>query len=279
MAPFNANRIEYGCVLQENDANSDGLSTITELEQYGENVSSSLLYLALEAAGIRDAHADHCASHIGKAAGIVTAIRGMAVHATFEQSYIPRDVLHAHGLSALDVVRYMRSSALATPPSQQQQQQQQQASDASAPFTPAELTTQRSRVQDAVLQLASVAQAHLDHLKEIASGVPAGAAAPLLFAVSVDCGLRCRTCVGVVSPAVCLVSSLAGSNPAIFGSTGSRRLRSCSSVTAYQGLSRLAAIPTEAHSQGHLLLRQDNPDAKTETNAFTPTPALPSSCC
>ena len=200
-------------------------------------MTSSLLYLALEAAGVRDTHADHCASHIGKAAGIVTAIRGMAVHAALEQTYIPRDVLRSHGLSPMDVVGYMRGSALMSGSRPQTAAAASQAapvraadravdSDAhshshshshghdhghdhshshghshsgdshleraspeggasgSAPvdfsqLSPAEQASRRASVQDAVLQLASVAQAHMDHLKEISGAVPAAAAGPL----------------------------------------------------------------------------------------------------
>lgn len=47
------------------------------LEQYGENTYSTLLYLTLQALPMASLTADHIASHIGKAAGIVAVLRGL----------------------------------------------------------------------------------------------------------------------------------------------------------------------------------------------------------
>ena len=65
---------------------------------------SSMLYLALEACGVRDDDADHAASHIGRAASIATVVRALPVHARLGQRYIPDDVLAKHGLRHRDVV-------------------------------------------------------------------------------------------------------------------------------------------------------------------------------
>ena len=70
---------------------------------YGEYTQGSLLYLALEACGVRDIHADHAASHIGKAAAIATVLRALPVHARLGQRYMPGDVMTKHGLSERDL--------------------------------------------------------------------------------------------------------------------------------------------------------------------------------
>ncbi|CAM9375386.1 unnamed protein product [Pylaiella littoralis] len=59
--------------------------TIEEMETYSENTASSLLYLSLELAGVRAgsgpgaAALGHAAGHVGKAAGICTLLRSLAL--------------------------------------------------------------------------------------------------------------------------------------------------------------------------------------------------------
>lgn len=51
--------------------------SLDALEQYAENTYSTLLYLTLSALPLSSLPADHVASHIGKAAGIVAILRGV----------------------------------------------------------------------------------------------------------------------------------------------------------------------------------------------------------
>ena len=51
--------------------------SLTALEQYAENTYSTLLYLTLQSLPLSSLTADHLASHIGKAAGISTVLRGL----------------------------------------------------------------------------------------------------------------------------------------------------------------------------------------------------------
>ncbi|KAL8716975.1 MAG: hypothetical protein Q9181_008372, partial [Wetmoreana brouardii] len=51
--------------------------TLQSLETYAENTYSTLLYLTLSALPLHSITADHIASHIGKAAGIVAVLRGV----------------------------------------------------------------------------------------------------------------------------------------------------------------------------------------------------------
>ncbi|QIW94686.1 hypothetical protein AMS68_000204 [Peltaster fructicola] len=50
---------------------------MTTLESYAENTYSTLMYLTLQALPMASLTADHIASHIGKAAGIVAVLRGL----------------------------------------------------------------------------------------------------------------------------------------------------------------------------------------------------------
>lgn len=50
---------------------------LLSLESYAENTYSTLLYLTLSAIPLTSLTADHLASHIGKAAGITTVLRGL----------------------------------------------------------------------------------------------------------------------------------------------------------------------------------------------------------
>ena len=50
-----------------------------------------LLYLQLAAAGVASKEADHAASHLGKAVGITTLLKGTAFHASSRRSYLPLD--------------------------------------------------------------------------------------------------------------------------------------------------------------------------------------------
>lgn len=42
--------------------------------------------------GVRDIHADHAASHIGKAQGIVTCLRATPYHCTRRKVFLPMDI-------------------------------------------------------------------------------------------------------------------------------------------------------------------------------------------
>lgn len=49
--------------------------TLEDVEKYAEESVSSIYYLLLSVAGIKDVHADHAASHLGKAQGITNILR------------------------------------------------------------------------------------------------------------------------------------------------------------------------------------------------------------
>lgn len=49
--------------------------TIEDVETYTENTVSTVYYLLLSIAGVTNLHADHAASHLGKAQGITNILR------------------------------------------------------------------------------------------------------------------------------------------------------------------------------------------------------------
>ncbi|KAM9805218.1 NADH dehydrogenase (ubiquinone) complex I, assembly factor 6 isoform X2 [Syngnathus typhle] len=77
---------------REKDLDDRGYRNLQELESYAENTQSSLLYLLLESLGIKDVHADHAASHVGKAHGIVTCLRATPHHSVRRRVYLPVDI-------------------------------------------------------------------------------------------------------------------------------------------------------------------------------------------
>lgn len=113
-----------GCVSeQEKDLDDRAYRNLQELEAYSENTQSSLIYLLLEClgeksqvlqeplkrhhgacgrssikqeliylSGVKDVHADHAASHIGKAQGITTCLRATPYHSGRRKVYLPMDV-------------------------------------------------------------------------------------------------------------------------------------------------------------------------------------------
>lgn len=78
--------------------------TLAEAEIFAEQTNSTLLYLALEAVGVRDVHADHAASHIGKAVGLCALLRSLPVHCRQGQVFLPAKILSKHGLRPLDLI-------------------------------------------------------------------------------------------------------------------------------------------------------------------------------
>lgn len=79
-----------------------------DLEAYAENTYGSLHYLALESLGIQSTPLDHIGSHIGKATGIVSILRGIPYnvrHPSTPSVVLPLDVMAAHDVSQESVLR------------------------------------------------------------------------------------------------------------------------------------------------------------------------------
>lgn len=156
--------------------------TLADLEQYSENTASVLLYLMLQAGGIQSTSADHAASHIGKASGLLLLLRATAYHASRRRSYIPLQIAAKHGLSQEELYRGEHNEAL----------------------------------ENAVFEIASTANTHLEKAQELSHTVPKEALPVLLPAVSAQMfldSLRKRH-FNVFDPG--LTRGIAGVNPLWF---------------------------------------------------------------
>lgn len=65
-----------------------------------------------EAAGIQEAELDHAASHLGKAVGISTLLRGTVYHAQRRRVYLPADLMAQEGVGEDQLTRGEPSEGL-----------------------------------------------------------------------------------------------------------------------------------------------------------------------
>lgn len=71
-----------------------------QMENYAEETVSTVNYLLLEMLGCRNVHADHAASHLGKAQGITNILRSVYSKQGRTQFLpIPQEILMKHGVS------------------------------------------------------------------------------------------------------------------------------------------------------------------------------------
>ncbi|XP_032529965.1 NADH dehydrogenase (ubiquinone) complex I, assembly factor 6 isoform X1 [Danaus plexippus] len=80
-------------------------STLEDVEKYAENTVSTIYYLLLCVAGVTDVHADHAASHLGKAQGIANILRSVHVFSHHKSVSLPMDVLMKYQVSQESVLR------------------------------------------------------------------------------------------------------------------------------------------------------------------------------
>ncbi|XP_039320324.1 NADH dehydrogenase (ubiquinone) complex I, assembly factor 6 isoform X5 [Saimiri boliviensis] len=141
-------------IIDEREKNLDDKAyrNIKELENYAENTQCCLLYLTLEILGIKDLHADHAASHIGKAQGIVTCLRATPYHVSRRKVFLPMDICMLHGVSQEDFLR----------------------------------RNQDKNVRDVIYDIASQAHLHLKHARSFHKSVPVKAFPAFLQTVSLE---------------------------------------------------------------------------------------------
>ncbi|CAI9775538.1 unnamed protein product [Fraxinus pennsylvanica] len=144
-----------------NDANrevTDIPETLEVLERYAEDTASTILYSTLQSGGIRSTVADHAASHIGKASGLLLLLKSLPYHASKNRHfpYIPAEVAEKHGL----LVNHGGQKEIRL--------------------------DSREDLCNAVFDMASVANAHLLKARELRGTVPTEALPVLLPAVSAE---------------------------------------------------------------------------------------------
>jgi len=127
--------------------------SLPELEDYCSKTTTSMLYLTLEILDVRTVDADHVASHVGKAVGIVNSLRSIPFNARRNQVLLPIDLLLLHGVPEEDIIRKKSTDA----------------------------------VRNLIHDIASQAQIHLEHARKLAEkskdGVPKRVRTAMLCAV------------------------------------------------------------------------------------------------
>ncbi|XP_033755660.1 NADH dehydrogenase (ubiquinone) complex I, assembly factor 6-like [Pecten maximus] len=84
---------------------NDSFRSVNDLEDYCEHSVSSVMYLILESLGIKDLQADHAASHIGRAHGLVTYLRAIPFNTSRGRVNLPTELLIKYNVSQEDVYR------------------------------------------------------------------------------------------------------------------------------------------------------------------------------
>ncbi|XP_058442979.1 NADH dehydrogenase (ubiquinone) complex I, assembly factor 6 homolog [Malaya genurostris] len=113
--------------------------TTKQLEEYVEDSVSTVLYLILESHGVRNVHADHVASHLGKAQGIVNLLRSIPCQERRNVVPIPQEILMQHGVSQERVLRNKKDD---------------------------------KGVEEVIFQMAGVAHRHFEHARNLMDSVP-----------------------------------------------------------------------------------------------------------
>lgn len=95
---------------RESDLEGEPPASLTALEDYAEATSSCLVYLALEALGVRDPVAGKAAHHIGIAYALAGLLRSMRFHAASGRPFVPvadfgNDRLENEGCAVMIIAR------------------------------------------------------------------------------------------------------------------------------------------------------------------------------
>ncbi|KAJ8920764.1 hypothetical protein NQ315_004904 [Exocentrus adspersus] len=97
---------------RKNYLNLKGFNNLEEMENYAEHTVSNVLYLVLEGCGVRNINADHAASHLGKAQGIVQQLRSIPFSRRINFLPVPQDILVKNSVSQEEVLRGKGSDRL-----------------------------------------------------------------------------------------------------------------------------------------------------------------------
>ncbi|XP_034826699.1 NADH dehydrogenase (ubiquinone) complex I, assembly factor 6 homolog isoform X1 [Maniola hyperantus] len=79
--------------------------SLEDVEAYTENTVSTIYYLLLCIAGVANVHADHAASHLGKAQGLVNILRSVHISNYHKTICLPMEVLMKYKVSQQAVLR------------------------------------------------------------------------------------------------------------------------------------------------------------------------------
>jgi NADH dehydrogenase [ubiquinone] 1 alpha subcomplex assembly factor 6 len=97
---------------RESDFDDDPPASLAALEDYAEGTSSRLVYLALEAAGVRHRAASEAAYHVGIAYALSGLLRALPLRTAMARPTIPVDLALRHGLDPRNTHLLHSSAAL-----------------------------------------------------------------------------------------------------------------------------------------------------------------------
>lgn len=135
---------------------SNSFPTLESMEKYADQSVSSVYYLILEGSDIRNVHADHAASHLGKAQGLCQLLRSVPLISRTNFIPLPQDLLAEFKISHEDVKRAKNND----------------------------------KIKECVFKIASRANQHLEKARNLAKSVPKDANKILLPAVVTDTYLQ-----------------------------------------------------------------------------------------
>ncbi|XP_075992449.1 NADH dehydrogenase (ubiquinone) complex I, assembly factor 6 homolog sicily isoform X2 [Anticarsia gemmatalis] len=79
--------------------------SLEDIEKYADDSVSTIYHLILNVAGVANVHADHVASHLGKAQGIANILRSVHVSSLHKMVSLPMDILMKYQISQENVLR------------------------------------------------------------------------------------------------------------------------------------------------------------------------------
>lgn len=157
--------LERMVAAREADLDILQVATLREVLQYGEDTSSSLLYLSLECAGVRERDADIVASHLGVGLGLVTALRSTGYRASRNELSIPLDVMERHAVP---------HQHLLDPPERNDERK----------LTEERHEASEEALRNAVREMAGAAKTYIHQARDMQTNVPKAGRSALLPAVS-----------------------------------------------------------------------------------------------
>lgn len=143
-------------MIDAREASMDPVDDITALLQITEGAYSSPLYLTLQAMGIKDIHADHIATHVGKSMGLAYALRSIPFYASMGRTLLPQHALQHHKLTLPELC------------SEETQ------------------TKGDERLTECVFHIATLAKGHIDHARNLREKAPHESMPAFLPAVYTD---------------------------------------------------------------------------------------------
>ncbi|XP_045472605.1 NADH dehydrogenase (ubiquinone) complex I, assembly factor 6 [Harmonia axyridis] len=132
--------------------NRNFFGSLEEMEKYSESAVSNLYYLILEGCGVKNMHADHVASHLGKAQGILNLLRSCVVARKLNFISIPQEILVKYSVSDQSILNGASSHKL----------------------------------NDCVFEVASRAHHHLQKARKLSDKLPSNCNSVFLPAVTID---------------------------------------------------------------------------------------------